>query len=443
MSGVLKTAVNPGSSEGFLNLTHGMDVDPYLAKAEIRVQLAWARQLTQAQYLSIQDFAKIQLALDEAQDLIERGQYIWKISDEDIHMSLERFLTERLGELGRRIHLGRSRNDLVATTLKLHFLTECDRVARAIPKLVKALCDRAEASKKIIIAGQTHRQAGQPIRLSQLWLSYAQSFLEDYDRFKKAQEYIREECPLGSGALSGTHLKIHLLEIAEELGFRSPPGNSYRLVGDRDFLLEFGFAAATFSMHISRLCEDVIYWTSTPVGLLQLPVNYSSGSSMMPNKRNPDFFEVMRAQSKKMISQFQELIFVNTAISSSYSSDFHEQKKSAIELSHRVLKVIDPLAEAVSGIQVHETRALELAKQGAILATDYANQLVESGMSFREAYAKAAELVTKGGDLEKSSGISLESSVEKRDSQGGTSLRQVELSLLKIRNWLTRIEMPV
>jgi argininosuccinate lyase len=418
-----------------LSFTQGIDLDRPLAACEIKVQKAWARGLRQVGLLQGDELGQLEQALDQALELILNDRFEWRIEDEDIHMNLERFLGEKTGPLAKKIHVGRSRNDLIATTLRLFVRDRCEDMSAKVQGLIDALLFRAEKDLELIVPGLTHLQFGQPIRYSHIYLSHAWGLKRDQERLHAAAEAALKSMPLGSAALGGTHIDIDLEGIAEELGFSSPPLNSYDSVGDRDFMLQSLQAFALTAIHLSRLAEDCIIWSSQPYQWIRLPKSWSTGSSIMPNKRNPDIPELIRAKSAQVIGAEQSAQLLLKGLVSSYSSDLHELKRIYLQALPALGDSLKVFPEFIKGLEPQSEKIKGHLQSGHLLATEVANQLTEEGKAFREAYGEVAALVSKaeaqGKQIhELGFDIGFEQTVEKRKNRGGTArasiLKQIE-----------------
>lgn len=441
--GILTTDRNIGGAADLYAFTSGIEVDCLLAPYEIGVQKAWARGLAGANYLTAEELKDALRLLDDALEEIEDGSFEWRIEDEDIHMNLERFMTEKAGDLGKKLHTGRSRNDLIATTLRLFVKESTLTISNSTAELASALCDLAEKTAGVIVPGTTHMQHGQPVSFGHMAAAHSWAFVRDMVRLANAQAACLEYMPLGSAALAGTTVEIDLEGCANELGFASPPHNSYDAVGDRDFMIEALSAFASVAVHLGRLTEDILYWSSTAVGLVDLPKDLSTGSSIMPNKRNPDVAELVRAKASRIISLANEAHNVLKSVPTSYGSDLHELKKTFILSCGELSESLGILAPFVKGLEINLERAKELLGKGHLLATEIADALTSQGISFRDAYRKTAALVeladAKGLQVHEISGddfrsilpesdlgfldsLSFEKAVDRRSLQGGTSL---------------------
>ena len=439
--GILGNDRNPHQKVELFQFTQGIEVDKRLYQQEIRVQTEWARGLMDLGILTASEFKNIDESLAKAATLIESGKFEWKVTDEDIHMNLERFITEQHGDLGKKMHLGRSRNDLIATTLKLYVSDSLDKLSHRVSTLISALVTLAERDLDVLVPGMTHVQHGQPIRLAQFYLAHAVALSRDESEFERLAEQSLYEMPLGAGALSGTPLKLDLEKIAEHLGFHSPALNSYDQVGSRDEIVRAMAAFSLTAIHLSRLAEDIIYYSSTAVGLFKLPKDYSTGSSMMPNKRNPDVAELTRAKMAHVMSAHNEACMLMKALPTAYASDLHELKSVYMRAEDELASVLEILPLFLDGLKVNESRAKELLGLGHILATEMADELtLNQKKAFRDAYTQVAGAV----ELAESKGVQLHElaqskndpftvAVERRTQSGGTSREQClrQITLLK------------
>ncbi len=434
---LLKSSRNSSESKKLFEFTNGVSVDALLAKQEVRVQKAWAEVLAEGGYLSATELKDAQETLDLALQLILENKFEWKIEDEDIHMNLERFLTEKKGALGKKIHLGRSRNDLIATTLRLYVHDELAECQTLVKKLLKTFVAQAEATLDIFIPGMTHLQQGQPIRLAHFFMAHAQAFSRDLKRLEEVKKQSLAHLPLGSGALAGCSINISLENLAKKLSFEAPTRNSYDSVGDRDFIVAGLQAYSLSALHLSRFSEDSIFYASSPIRLFLLPPDWSTGSSLMPNKRNPDVPELCRAKSAKIMSAPNEALMLMKGLPLSYNSDLHELKNTFQRVTAEYKTCLEILPNFVGGLKFSDEAAKNLCGQGHILATDLAEDFVKEGLPFREAYKKVAALVeeaqSKNLQIHEMNGknFSMESSVEKKQRSGGTARQQVEAEIAR------------
>jgi argininosuccinate lyase len=450
---VLTTKFQPTKSELLASFTNGVRPDKELFAQEIRVQKAWAKGLAEIGVLHGEELPKILAALELASEQIMANVFEWRETDEDIHMNLERFVNDQTGGLGKKMHAGRSRNDLIATTLKLHVADSAGEIQTLIQELINKMVTLAEQNLDVIVPGMTHLQNGQPIRWSHALLGHAWAFKRDLKKFRATQDNALAVMPLGSAALGGTTLNIDLAAIALALGFQSPPVNSYDAVGERDAIIDFLQASAHFGAHLSRLAEDIIYWSSAPVGLVKLSPNWSTGSSIMPNKRNPDVAELARGKAGLWMGEAHGVLALVKGLPTSYASDLHETKLPYLRVVNDLKLTLSVFGHFVVELGVNKLRAVELLNKGHILATELANHLTDHGVSFREAYGIVGSLVelaeskkiqvhelktqdmapyTSNISAEYMAALNFEMSVEKRLGPGGTARAQVEAQLRKL-----------
>lgn len=436
----LKTQRNAERPEALFEFTNGIVVDRHLAAAEIRVQTAWVNALVAANLLSADDSKTAKNLFQKALQQIQADEFDWQIADEDIHMNLERFVTENAGDLGKRIHYGRSRNDLIATTLRLFTANVNQEIHNKISNVVKTLIQQAEQNLDLFVPGMTHLQHGQPIRLAQILLAHAQAFARDTKRLQQAQNLCLSHMPLGAAAFAGTTLDLDFQKIANELNFENVCENGYDAVGDRDFILETLNAFSLLAVHLARLCEDVLYYSSTAVGLFKLPPNWSTGSSIMPNKRNPDVPELSRAKCARIISLANEGANLVKCVNTSYGSDLHELKTTLITSYSELNACLTVWPHFLKEMTFDSERAKALLNTGHILATEMANAAVENGTPFRDAYKTMAELVEKADQKNKQvheiskDHFEFEQAVEARAFPGGTAFDQITKQIQNLKS---------
>lgn len=453
---VLSTSRQPTKGQLLASFTNGVKPDQELFRQEIAVQKVWANGLKQIGILTNDEHSLITAALSKAFELIESNRFEWREEDEDIHMNLERFVSDETNGLGKKMHAGRSRNDLIATTLKLNVADSISEISEQLNILIKTMVELAEKNTDVIIPGMTHLQNGQPIRWSHAILAHAWAFKRDLEKFNTVKLNALKTMPLGSAALSGTTLAINLEEVAKSLGFSSPALNSYDAVGDRDVIIDFSQAVAHFGMHLSRISEDIIYWASAPVGLVELSPQWSTGSSIMPNKRNPDVAELSRAKASLWMGDCSGILTLMKGLATSYTSDLHETKIPYLRMVKDIKLTLSVFTPFISELTVNRQKAGMLLNQGHILATEIANHMTDQGVPFREAYSVVAGLVelaesqkiqvhelsfpqiqtlSKHIKHEFIQSLSFESTVEKRKFAGGSSLEQIKIQIDTLKNF--------
>ncbi len=362
-----------------------IDVDRRMYAEDIAGSRAHARMLERQGILSSEELAAILKGLDDILDEIERGEFAFLTELEDIHMNIERRLTERIGEAGKKLHTARSRNDQVATDTRMYLRRRCDEISAAACELQKVLAGLAEAHADTIMPGFTHLQAAQPVTLGHHLLAYVEMLERDKDRFADARRRMNQ-CPLGAAALAGTSFPIDREMTARELGFDAPCANSLDAVSDRDFVLEILAAAAIAAVHLSRLAEELILWSSAQFGFIELPDAWCTGSSIMPQKKNPDMPELVRGKAGGIIGGLTAMLTTMKGLPLAYNKDMQEDKRaifSAIDDLENALRVF---AEMLPGMQVHADVMHDAAACGFSTATDLADAMVNNGAPFREAH---------------------------------------------------------
>jgi len=426
---VLSTALNPKQSSLFHELTSGIEIDQIFLVEEFASQLAWARELYLSDYLNTAEWDEISEILYKLKHIMSNEDYLWSVDDEDIHMTIEKEVTKINSNLGKKMHLGRSRNDLISTSLKLYTSRYCASLTQEISKLIEVLLFLADKDLDCVVPSFTHSQSALPIRMSHIWNFHSINFLTGIDKVQNLKSSCMEIMPLGSSSIAGTHLNINLDRMAKELGFLIPTANSIHGVSDRDFMVDLSYYISRISLHIVRLCEDIIHYSTTHLGIIILPSKWSSGSSAMPNKRNPDFFEIIRAKAKTLICNSGNSLNISSSFGSGYFSDFHELKKLVLKDGNNLMQILNCLIAACKDLEVSQKNSEISLNRGHILATDIANQYVKEGMIFRDAYNKVAESVSLNERIDKQisfKDLDIFSSVESKNASGGTSKKQVQ-----------------
>ena len=389
---------------------------------------------------------------------IDAGVLEIDMSCEDIHMFVEQVLTERLGDVGKKLHTARSRNDQVALDLRMHLRTAVDGLLEQLHSLVEVLADQAEQNKSVIMPGYTHLQRAQPITFGQHLLAYAMMLLRDIDRMKDARRRMNVS-PIGCCALAGTTYDTDRWFEAKQLGFDDICRNSLDGVSDRDFCVEFMGACSILMMHLSRFAEEIILWSSWEFKFIELSDAYTTGSSIMPQKKNPDMAELIRGKTGRVYGDLMALLTTLKGLPLAYNKDMQEDKErvfDAVDTVDMCLKVLTPMLATMTVLPDNMKRA---AQKGFINATDLADYLVKKGLPFRSAYKISGQIVAKciadGKVLEQLSldeyrayselfdedvfhEIDLTVCVEKRISEGGTSLRSVEAQIDYVRTMLSK-----
>lgn len=372
--------------------TQSLDLDWRLAAADIRGSVAHVRMLGTVGLLTLEEAHTLEEHLRGVGEEIRSGVLEPRAELEDVHMTIEARLTERCGALGARLHMGRSRNDQVATALRLHLRRVLLDLEDALEGLLATLLDRARDHAEVLVPGYTHLQQAQPVSLGHYWMAHFWAFLRDGKRFASAYD-TADACPLGSGALAGSTLPLDRTFVARDLGFSRVSDNSMDTVASRDYLLDALYAAASFGLHASRLAEDLILYASTEFGWIKLPDAFCTGSSMMPQKKNPDVLELIRGKTGQFVGHLVDLMTTTKGLPLTYNRDLQEDKRglwASLDTAAAVLGVLPPLLARVT---VDEGRAREAFRDGYLLSTDVAEFLVGRGVPFRTAHERVGQAV--------------------------------------------------
>ena len=432
--------------------------DKALAPYDIRASKAHAAMLGQQGIISKDDARKIAAGLDRVLAEIEKGDFTYSRALEDVHMNIESRLKELVGEPAARLHTARSRNDQVATDFKLYIRAWIDGADTALAALQLALARQAQAHSALIMPGFTHLQPAQPVTFGHHLLAYVEMFARDRGRFADARARLNE-CPLGAAALAGTSFPIDRQATAEALGFDRPTANSLDAVSDRDFALETLAAAAITAMHLSRIADEIVLWMTPQFGFIQLSDKFTTGSSIMPQKRNPDAAELSRAKVGRIAAAFQALLMVMKGLPLAYAKDMQEDKELTFDALASLKLAIAAMTGMIGDLQPKGDAMRAAAGGGFSTATDLADWLVRAlGLPFREAHHVTGRIVAaaeaKGVTLEKLpltamqaieprisndifSVLSVENSVKSRRSYGGTAPQNVGKMA---KAWIKRLE---
>lgn len=369
-----------------------LPVDKALYAQDIAGSKAHAKMLATVGVISEDDAQQIAAGLDRVKADIESGDFTFDINDEDIHMSVEKALTAEIGDAGARLHTGRSRNDQVATDTRLYAKQRTTDLMRANVALRHALIGQAEANFGVILPGYTHLQHAQPVLFSHHMLAYVWMLARDYRRLQAARD-AADACPLGAAALAGTTYPLDRQMTAGELGFASVIPNSLDAVSDRDFLLDLDYACAVSCMHLSRLCEELVFWSTSEFGFIELSDAFSTGSSIMPQKKNPDFAELIRGKTGRVIGNLVSLLVTMKALPLAYNKDLQEDKYGAIDSAKTLEDCLQCAAGMIETMSIKPENMLKQAKLGHLAATDVADYLAKRGLPFRHAHEVVGHLV--------------------------------------------------
>ena len=366
--------------------------DQRLYREDIQGSMAHAEMLAAQGVISQADKAAIRQGLADILADVEAGKVEFSPANEDIHMNIEALLTARIGEAGKRLHTARSRNDQVALDFRLYVRREIGTVVGQLLDLEKVLCARAKEHQNTVMPGYTHLQRAQPVSFAQHLLAYAAQFRRDVTRLEDCRKRLNE-CPLGSGALAGTTYPIDRFQTAQALGFDRPCGNSMDGVSDRDYALELLSALSILMMHLSRFAEEVILWCSWEFKFVELDEAYSTGSSIMPQKKNPDMAELVRGKTGRVYGDLMALLTVMKGLPLAYNKDMQEDKEPVFDAIDTVELCVPVFAAMLDTLTVKDKNMARAASVGFINATDCADYLVKKGMPFREAYMIVGRLV--------------------------------------------------
>ena len=367
--------------------------DARMIEQDIQGSLVHSAMLGRQGIISRQDVDDIHKGLHSILDDLHRGALEIDPNAEDVHTFVEQTLTARVGDAGKRLHTGRSRNDQVALDIRLNLRAASEHIQGQIKELITVLCDQAEKGAGYVMPGYTHLQRAQPVTFGQQLMAYAWMLLRDLGRLQDATRRMDAECPLGSGALAGTTYPLDRFYTAEQLGFAAPCGNSIDGVSDRDFCIELCSAMATCMMHLSRLSEEIILWCSWEFKFIELDDAFTTGSSIMPQKKNPDVTELIRGKTGRVYGDLNTLLVMMKGIPLAYDKDMQEDKEAifdAVDTLELCLRTVTPMLATMTPLPANMRRA---AAKGFINATDCADYLTKKGMPFRDAYKCTGTMV--------------------------------------------------
>lgn len=442
-----------GPSEALARLSASVDFDWRLVPYDLAGSRAHARVLHRAGLLTDEELDQMLAALADLERDCASGEFRPAIADEDVHTALERGLLERLGPLGGKLRAGRSRNDQIATDVRLYLRDHVHHLVARLMELETALAAQAERHVDTPAPGMTHLQHAQPVSFGHQLLAHAQSLLRDAERF---QDWDRRAAvsPLGAGALAGSSLPLDPHAVAAELGFDAPAANSLDAVSDRDFAAEFLFVASLLGVHLSRLGEEIALWASQEFGWIEMDDAYATGSSIMPQKKNPDIAELARGKSGRLIGHLTGLLTTLKGLPLAYDRDLQEDKEPVFDAVDTLQLVLPAMAGLVATMRVHTEQLAGTASAGFALATDLAERLVRGGVAFREAHDVVGSLVAwcqeRGKDLDELTdaelaGVSehltpevrevlnVEGALAARSAYGGTAPVRVREQLQQLR----------
>jgi len=439
--------------------TASVGFDYKLAEFDIQGSLAHARMLAATGIICTADLQAIERGLEQIREEIKSNQFNWRLEWEDVHLNIEQRLTTLTGDAGKKLHTARSRNDQVATDIRLYLRSAIDNIIGLIQTMQQALLDLAEQHTETIMPGFTHLQVAQPISFGHHLLAYYEMLNRDAQRLQDCRRRVNL-LPLGAAALAGTSYPIDRESVARELGFDGICRNSLDAVSDRDFAIEFCACAALIMTHLSRLSEELILWMSPAFSFIQLADRFCTGSSIMPQKKNPDVPELVRGKTGRINGHLVALLTLMKSQPLAYNKDNQEDKEPLFDTVDTLKDTLRIYADMLTGLQVNQTAMRQVALRGYATATDLADYLVKKGVPFRDAHEVVAKTVrfaeTKNCDLSELSlaelhqfsGIiekdvfkvlTLEGSIQSRDHPGGTAPKQVQLAINQAREALGNV----
>jgi len=437
--------------------TASVDFDKRLAEFDIQGSLAHAQMLGAQGIISQADVSAIETGLNEILAEIQAGSFEWLLDLEDVHLNIEKRLTDKIGDAGKRLHTGRSRNDQVATDVRLWLRTASDAILAGIKNLQSSILELAEQHVDTIMPGFTHLQVAQPVTFGHHLMAYFEMLKRDAERFADCRKRINK-LPLGAAALAGTSYPINRELVAKTLGFDGVCENSLDAVSDRDFAIEFTAASALLMTHLSRFSEELILWSSPRFAFIDIADRFCTGSSIMPQKKNPDVPELVRGKTGRVNGHLVSLLTLMKGQPLAYNKDNQEDKEPLFDTADTVLITLEIYADMLRGISVNKANMRQAALEGFATATDLADYLVKKGMPFRDAHEAVAlavkHAVNKGCDLadlplnelqqfsssiasDVFSVLTLEGSVASRDHIGGTAPAQVKQALQRARQLIS------
>jgi argininosuccinate lyase len=436
--------------------TASVSFDQRLYAYDIMGSIAHAKMLTHVGVLTADECQQIETGLREIQQEIENGTLQWSIALEDVHMNVETRLTQKIGNIGKKLHTGRSRNDQVATDIRLYLRHEIDLIIEALTRLLTALANRAEQEAETILPGFTHLQSAQPITFGHHLLAWCEMLVRDRSRLQDCRKRVNS-MPLGAAALAGTTYPIDRYYTAELLGFESVAENSLDAVSDRDFAIEFSSAASLIMMHLSRFSEELVLWSSSQFDFIELSDAFCTGSSIMPQKKNPDVPELVRGKTGRVYGHLFSLLTLMKSQPLAYNKDNQEDKEPIFDIVDTLKGSLRVYADMIPSMRVKHENMRNAALRGFTTATDLADYLVGKGVPFRDAHeivgksvrycvenrcsleSLSLELLQSFSDLIQAdvhAALTLEGSIAARNHVGGTAPVQVRAAIQRLRSRL-------
>ncbi len=440
-------------------LSYSLDVDKWLVQYDIAVNLIHAKALQKNNILTQQEFEKISSCLKHLSENFESNPNYGLHDDEDIHSAIERLVTEQCGDIGKKMHAGKSRNDQVIADVRLFALANTEVIIDELKDLVLTLIDLAEKYVSIPFPGMTHFQPAQPVLFSHHILAYCEKFKRDINRFGFAYD-ATDVCPLGSGALAGNNYKLDRQFIAEELGFSKISSNSLDAVSDRDFICDILAASSQCMVHLSRFCEEIIIWNSPLLNFISLPDSFTTGSSIMPQKKNPDIAELIRGKCGRVQGRYVAMQNTLKGLPLAYNRDLQEDKEHLFDAIQTVTSSLVCFKKMISGLTLNQDSVNAALSKGFLTATELADYMVLKGIPFREAHELTGQIVLTALEANKTldeltldeyksfhssiesdvfDALTIDAAIEAKDVFGGTALNQVKHQLALIKKDITAL----
>lgn len=447
---------NEPVSELVERYTASVSFDYRLAEYDIQGSLAHASMLASKEIISKEDFVAIETGLTQILDEVRSNQFVWLQELEDVHLNIEKRLTTLVGDAGKRLHTGRSRNDQVATDIRLYLRAAIDQIIRLIKTMQQALLNLAELHTNTILPGFTHLQVAQPVSFGHHLMAYFEMLKRDTERLYDCRKRVNQ-LPLGAAALAGTSYPIDRELVAKQLGFEGICENSLDAVSDRDFAIEFCACASLIMTHLSRMSEEFILWMNPSFGFIDLADRFCTGSSIMPQKKNPDVPELVRGKTGRINGHLVALLTLMKAQPLAYNKDNQEDKEPLFDTVDTLVDTLRIYADMLTGVRVNQDAMRQATMRGFATATDLADYLTKKGVPFRDAHeivAKAVQFAEQKGcdlsdlaliELQKFSPkieddifavLTLDGAIKSRNHIGGTAPEQVQTAIEKARKWL-------
>ena len=436
--------------------TASVAFDQRLYRQDIQGSIAHAQMLAHVGVLTDSECQQIVDGLKAIEADITAGSFSWSVTLEDVHMNIESALTSKIGEVGKKLHTGRSRNDQVATDVRLYLREEIDTISAELTRLLNGMLDKAEAEADTIMPGFTHLQIAQPVTFGHHVLAWAEMFVRDAERLQDCRKRVNV-MPLGAAALAGTTYPVDRNFTAEKLGFDKPAANSLDAVSDRDFVIEFISCASIMMMHMSRIAEELVLWSSSLVNFIELSDSFCTGSSIMPQKKNPDVPELVRGKTGRIYGHLMNMLTLMKSQPLAYNKDNQEDKEPLFDTIDNLKGSLKIYADMLPHINVNKQAMYDAASKGFSTATDLADYLVRNGVPFRDAHEVVGKAVRSGVEQGKDLSelsltelqsfsdaikadvfdvLTVEGSVAARDHLGGTAPKQVKLAVKALRKKL-------